>query len=462
LLSVYFIFQFTAFPEFSFLVFDYRPLNVFFKGNLLNLVFIFYFFFASGFLDASKRYPRLDRFIMTVVRINLGIWCVGSALLFILPNSPVLPVFNKVEFLLILVLAILGTLAVTRFWSYLERFFVAGVSALILSALYNVYVHLFHIQWDTSPVFIDPAVMLILCVLIEQFTYAYAIVYKARMEKNKVAVLEKYWINELQTNKQLQNELQASMTKYQEQLESQIKERLAEIYRRDDELQEEKLQKRLEEYKRSALESELKALRTQINPHFLFNCMNILSSFVIRDLKEEALDFILKFSRLMRLVLENSSHHQVRIEKDIEALKLYVHLEAVRYDHTFKYKFDIDPELLSDDYHIPPLLLQPYVENAIHHGLGNKASGERRLNISLKLRHDNIVCEIFDNGVGREKANALKTSHPLNMHRSMGMKVTESRITLLRELSKGKASVYVIDLVGDNTGTVIRIILPVN
>jgi LytS/YehU family sensor histidine kinase len=303
--------------------------------------------------------------------------------------------------------------------------------------------------------------MLIFCVLAEQVTYAVAIGQKSRREQNKVTLLEKYWINELETNKHLQNKLHHSMLKYQEQLELEVQVRTTEMLKRSNELQEEKVQKKLEEYKRAALESELKSLRTQINPHFLFNCMNILSSFVFRDRKEEALDFIQKFSQLMRLVLENSMHHAVKVEKDIEALRLYVELEAIRYDHCFQYKFEIDPELIQDDYFIPPLLLQPYVENAIRHGLVNKENDDKLVKVTLRLNNDHIICEIFDNGVGREKAYAIKKMQRTPSHNPMGMKVTESRIQLLQELS-GNASVQIIDLAGEEGGTMIRITLPVD
>jgi sensor histidine kinase YesM len=458
---IYFVFQLRDYREFTCLKFTYEPLNDLSRSGLLNLAFIIYFFFASSFLDGRKRYPRLDRVVITITKINLGIWCLSTLLSFIIPHSFVLTILNYIIFSLIIIMALTGTIALARYWSYLERFFVAGVLALIFSGLYNWFITSFDLFGHTSFYFIFSTTdILIVSILIELFTYAIAMGYKSKRERNRAVALEKYWVRELETNRQLQEKLHASMLKYQEQLEREVRERTEEITRKSNELQQEKLQKVLEEYKRAALESELKALRTQINPHFLFNCMNILSSFVIRDMKEEAMDFILKFSRLMRLVLENSIHHKVRIDRDIEALKLYVHLEAIRYDHSFKYQFKIDPKLLTDDYRIPPMLLQPYVENAIRHGLGNKESGERLLTIILQLDGSQIVCEIIDNGIGRQNAAMLKARSPEKAHQSLGMKVTESRITLLQELSNGRASVDIQDLQGEENGTIIRITLP--
>ncbi|TAN09915.1 MAG: hypothetical protein EPN37_18650 [Chitinophagaceae bacterium] len=459
----YFIYGFSSLPTFSFLTFGYEPLNYLFTAGLINLVFIFYFFFASTFLEGGKRYPRLDRIIMTIIKIDLGIWCINTGLSFIVPGSGIVSILHHVIFLLIIGTAILGTVAVIRNWTYLEKIFTAGASALIIAGLYNLSLQLLRVYHGASfHPFISSDTMLIACVLIEQFTYAAALGYKSKVKSNKAIALERAWIKELEANKRLQDQLHASMLKYQEKLEKEVKERSDEIIRRNNELQQEKFQKGLEEYKRAAFESELKALRTQINPHFLFNCMNILSSFIYRDLKEEALDFVLKFSRLMRLVLENSTYHEVPVEKDLEALKLYVNLEAIRYDQAFRYEFHIDPELIKGDYKIPPLLLQPYVENAIKHGLGNKESGERLLKVNLVLQNEQIICEISDNGIGRKKATDIKIQSSGNPHRSLGMAVTESRINLLKELSYGSASVDVIDLDGDETGTLIRIMLPVN
>lgn len=461
LLLLYFILSLHSVLSFSFLAFKFKPLHHLFAGELVNLIFIFYFLFASSFLDAKKRYPRIDQIVMGITKVNMAIWIFNAILSFILPQAAFITILNDIILVLIVCTAVFGTVALIRHWTYLERFFVTGALVLSFSGIYHLLTDVLFPQFGTSvyPLFHSDNILLA-CVLIEQFTYAGALGYKAKRESNKVIALEKSWIKELEENKRLQDRLHSSMLKYQAELEKEVKERTEEVIRRNNELQEEKLQKGLEEYKRAAFESELKALRTQINPHFLFNCMNILSSFVYRDMKEEAMDFILKFSRLMRLVLENSTHRTVLVEKDIQALKLYVHLEAVRCDNSFEYEFNIDPALLNEDYKIPPLLLQPYVENAIKHGLINKTSGKRLLKVNMTLQNDQILCEISDNGVGREKATELK--HPLKdtAHQSLGMKVTESRIHLLKELSYGNASIDVIDLEGKEKGTIIKILLP--
>jgi two-component sensor histidine kinase len=212
--------------------------------------------------------------------------------------------------------------------------------------------------------------------------------------------------------------------------------------------------------KNKIAETEMMALRAQMNPHFIFNCMNIIDGLITSDRKQEAQDFLQKFSQLIRLVLENSQYQQVPLQQDLQALKLYTELESIRSNHHFKYKFDVEEELLQDNYKIPPLLLQPYIENAIVHGLRNKENGEGRLFVQIKKDHDEIVALVEDNGIGRERSMQLNEENK-KPHQSLGMKVTAKRIDLLRMVNQNKISVCITDLQsGHDTGTVVRIILP--
>lgn len=192
-------------------------------------------------------------------------------------------------------------------------------------------------------------------------------------------------------------------------------------------------------------EAELMALRTQMNPHFIFNCMNIIDGLIVSNRKEDAQAFLQKFSKLIRLVLENSQHQQVLVQQDLDALKLYIELEAIRFNHHFQYEFDIDEDLVDENYKIPPLILQPYVENAIVHGLRNKEGGEGKLTVRLKKVEGYLIAEIEDNGIGRKKAALLEQENQMN-HQQLGMKVTAQRIDLLRQINANKVNIVVSNL----------------
>jgi hypothetical protein len=214
--------------------------------------------------------------------------------------------------------------------------------------------------------------------------------------------------------------------------------------------------------KHKIAETEMMALRAQMNPHFIFNCMNIIDGLITGNRRGEAQAFLQNFSKLIRLVLENSQYQEVPIQQDIQALRLYAELEVIRCNHSFKFKFDIDKELIAENYEIPPLLLQPYVENAIVHGLRNKDNEAGYLYVGVKKNGDKVSAIIEDNGVGRKKAMQLKDENQRS-HHSLGMKVTAKRIDLLQMINQNKLGIVVTDVgVGDDTGTRVVITLPLN
>ena len=215
-------------------------------------------------------------------------------------------------------------------------------------------------------------------------------------------------------------------------------------------------------FRQKLAETEMIALRTQMNPHFIFNCMNIIDGLITDNRKKEAQEFLQKFSKLIRLVLENSQYQLVPLHQDIEALRLYVELEAIRYSHYFMYTFNIDPELLEDNYRIPPLLIQPYVENAIVHGLRHKESGQGRLGIHVRKEGNYVLITIEDNGIGRTRAKEFNQENR-KPHQPIGMNVTGKRIDLLRMINLYKVGIDISDPEkGEDTGTRVTITLPLD
>src|SRR4030095_3589746 len=194
-----------------------------------------------------------------------------------------------------------------------------------------------------------------------------------------------------------------------------------------------------------------------INPHFVFNILNTIESYALESNKEAVSVMVQKFSRLTRLVLENSMNQLVPFENDWKSLQLYIELEQMRYADKFLVIYDLQEELLEEDYLIPPMIIQPFVENAIIHGLRNKADGNGILNLSASLQNDYIIVQVEDNGIGRVKAAALKASNPIQK-KSLGLKVTQDRISIFNNLAQDKkANVEIQDL---REGTKVTIWLP--
>ena len=242
-------------------------------------------------------------------------------------------------------------------------------------------------------------------------------------------------------------------------LETQVRERTSELIQQRQALETEKEAKLLAEFNRKFSESELKALRSQMNPHFVFNILNTIESYALENNKEGVSAMIQKFSRLTRLVLENSLNQLVPFQNDWRSLQLYIELEQMRYADDFRVIYNIQDEILDGEYFIPPMIIQPFVENAIIHGLRNKADHGGILNLSARLQKEYIIVEVQDNGIGRIKAAELKGNNSFQK-KSLGIKITQDRISIFNNLKKDKkVNVEIEDLPG---GTKVTIAIPAN
>ncbi len=217
------------------------------------------------------------------------------------------------------------------------------------------------------------------------------------------------------------------------------------------------------EFKHQITQTEIKALRAQMNPHFIFNCLNSIQLFTVQNNTEKASDYLTKFSRLIRLVLENSRSEKVTLANELETLRLYIELEAMRFRDKFKYQINVSDSIDQSYIEIPPLLLQPFVENAIWHGLMHKEEGGT---VIVEVEQQSVSAlhvTITDDGVGREKATEFK-SKSATRNKSFGMKVTSERIELINQLYNTNTQVSIIDLKdknGNATGTKVIIEIPI-
>ncbi|MDZ7743205.1 MAG: histidine kinase [Bacteroidota bacterium] len=189
---------------------------------------------------------------------------------------------------------------------------------------------------------------------------------------------------------------------------------------------------------------EQKALQLQMNPHFIFNSLNSIQSFVIKNDTDKAINYLAKFSQLMRLILAHSRETYVPVKDELTALRYYMDIEKLRFDNKFDYDIRVSPKIDDEFMEIPPMLLQPYVENAIIHGLIN-SSKKGHIGIHFELRDEKIYCSIEDNGIGREKSEILKKQSGFN-RKSRGLIITKERLELLSRQQKQKFSVRIIDL----------------
>ena len=202
------------------------------------------------------------------------------------------------------------------------------------------------------------------------------------------------------------------------------------------------------ELQQKVSELEMQALRAQMNPHFIFNCLNSINRFIFKNETKVASDYLTRFSRLIRMVLLHSQKKLVPLEDELDMLKLYLDMERLRFKNAFDYHITTTNAIENASVFIPPLLLQPFCENAIWHGLMHK-EGPGHLNIELNEDHGILHCTISDDGVGREKAEAYK-SKSAEKEKSMGLKITKERLSLLNQGTTGGTFYEIEDVLNEN------------
>lgn len=191
------------------------------------------------------------------------------------------------------------------------------------------------------------------------------------------------------------------------------------------------------------VELELKALKAQMNPHFIFNSLNAIKMLVQLDRKEQAGEYLSQFSKMIRGVLQYSDRKIISLSEELEISKLFLSMESLRFQDKFDYKVVLDPDMNSELINVPALIFQPYLENAIWHGLMHL---DKKGNLSLRIEQSNekVFCIIEDNGIGREMAQKLKQKRR-SKHKSVGMNITQERLRLTQKLNKTQMGVQIID-----------------
>ena len=299
-------------------------------------------------------------------------------------------------------------------------------------------------------------------------------------------------VDQLYENKQkeieLTSEIQKDLYKKQETIsllekDQELHENQIELLRKDAELQNESIEKQqlfiygltvmvaliifsayllFRNVQKKKLANQLlavKSLRSQMNPHFIFNALNSVNSFISKNDTRQANKYLSDFSRLMRTVMENSQKDFVPLSEELEVLQLYLKLEHFRFQDKFDYALDVNPDIPVDEFQIPPMLIQPYIENAIWHGLRYKEE-KGHLDVLIDLKDDKLILKICDDGIGRKRSQELKTPNQRSQQ-STGMRNTKNRIHLLNKIYQSNISTIIQDISeNEKTGTHVTVTIP--
>ncbi|OXB04437.1 tetratricopeptide repeat-containing sensor histidine kinase [Flavobacterium pectinovorum] len=212
--------------------------------------------------------------------------------------------------------------------------------------------------------------------------------------------------------------------------------------------------------KKEVAEYEQKALHLQMNPHFVFNCLSSISSFIVQNGTDSALKYLSKFSKLMRLTLEYSKGSLIPIDKEIESLQNYLELEQLRFHDKFEFEIQ-STENVEFNMGLPPLLIQPFVENAILHGMVPK-EGKGKISVNFDVQKEQLICTITDDGIGLSESKLLK-ENSVTAHQSMALEITKKRLKIMESITSKSAKIEIIELnsAQQKTGTKVTLYLPI-
>jgi LytS/YehU family sensor histidine kinase len=230
------------------------------------------------------------------------------------------------------------------------------------------------------------------------------------------------------------------------------------LYQRQKNLKQKAIEKAETAHKMAELE--LQSLRAQLNPHFMFNSLNAIQELIMMEENDKGNAYLVRFAKLLRMLLDNANSPFIPLARELEFLELYLSLENLRIPD-MKYRLIIDPAIDLQAIKIPNMILQPFMENAIWHGLSNKKAGDRRLELRVHSGTSGVTYEVEDNGVGRKKAAELKSAFRKE-HRSKGMELLTRRFKLLNEEYRNEIVTKITDLEEDHiiAGTLVTITVP--
>ncbi len=411
--------------------------------NGTGVITIFYVLFIAQLIELPAQFPK-TWLVFRVLLVGLFIQEIMAVIehvngLFFTANWPYIRQGSLSAFIsLALIVCLL------RSKSPFRRYLLTGIGVVVAIVAYSTSFDLRFEQVDpANGIVINYTPLLYgLGILIENFIFLLALAYR-----NRLVEVDR---------KQLQ-------VSYTQQLEAQIVARTREIQDQSRLLEAQHLQQAQDVFDRRMAETEMTALRSQMNPHFIFNCLNSIKLYAMENDSAKASDYLSKFSKLIRMVLENSRSERVTLQNELDTLRLYLDMETMRFKQKLTYRIIVEPGIDAQFLELPPLLIQPYVENAIWHGLMHQPQGGTVI-VSVAQPHDDrITITIADDGVGRARAAALK-SKSANDRRSFGMKLTSDRIALINQLYQTQTAVTIHDLVsptGEAQGTEVVLVIPV-
>ena len=327
----------------------------------------------------------------------------------------------------------------------LKYYMITGSFILLITSVVSL---IYYLELTNKSLSTEPAYsILYLGFIFENIIFSLGLGRKQKLILDDRDTAKNKLILQLKENEKLRNKIQEQLEKELEKLNKE-----AEI---------EKLQTLKMTYDKELAELKVSALRSQMNPHFIFNSLNSIKRYIIDNEKEHAVFYLNKFSKLIRKILASTTEKETSLSEELETMALYINIENIRFNNSIDFKLDHDDTLNLSAFKLPSLITQPFLENAVWHGLSLKKEG-RQLRMEVKKATDTqIQIDIIDNGVGRKKSQALKKNKLLKRE-SLGIKLSEERLKHFSEKFESPYSISFTDLYQNDepAGTKVTLIIP--
>ena len=374
---------------------------------LQPIFLIAYTMFVKTFTESKEKYPFMDKVL------NWFIYMLTMALVIIFITGLLeWDIIKQATWYIYRLISIFYAIGIIVYYyrrrNEILNFIISGSSALLIGSTMAMFFSIGQIY--VGP--IAPIHWMMIGIMIELTIFSGGLGFRMWLNNQEKLQFQSALISEMKKTKELSQIRE-------EELQEQVEKAVTRMRKEEEE-------KRAAKLSFKERDTELQLLRAQMNPHFIFNSLNSVKSFIIKNNPRAAGDYLSKFAHLMRMILSNSKRNTVSLANELETLRVYITLEQMRFSESFDYTIDIDDELDTEHIEVLPLLLQPFVENAIWHGLLHKES-KGTIQILLKKRGDFVQITIDDDGIGREASARIKMSGT-KKQKSFGMDISKDRL----------------------------------
>jgi len=430
------------------LVAPYRPYIEFVYDPIKWLYSTVYIFFAVSFVDLDRYFPRFTHYLKMFLKISLSILGVLLIIAITFNNKTVLDYGYNFAFLpIIFMLSLYILYLIYRSESPVKYYLLIGAGTYLLVTSYSHY-----LTYTGKPF----RVLFYAATAFEMILFALGLGHKQKLITDEKNLWQTLIIKEHEKNLALKDDL---TKKLGEEVSNKIE--LINTLKREKRIAEQN--KLAVAYSKQILQLRLQAVQSQMNPHFLFNSLNAIKMFIIKNDQKQAVTYLTKFAKLIRTVLNNAKIAETSLKDELDLVRLYIEVENIRFNQSIDFKIDIDEHIDINQIKVPPMIFQALIENAIWHGLAPK-KGEKKLRMKILKKMPYIKISIEDNGIGREKAQEIQRQKNLTLKKeSMGIKITEERLAVYTQAYKNKFKINFIDLYNDQqpAGTRVDVCIPI-